>query len=105
MPAKKRAWLLLALALGFAALATFMILGRTGHVRFAQDLELTSADVTREVVPGGTATLTLRLHAKHALPTDDMVFVHMESEGGGLDDFRAVRDSMPEVPATRWGDQ
>ncbi|HEY8038484.1 MAG TPA: hypothetical protein VIF15_01770, partial [Polyangiaceae bacterium] len=72
---------------------------------FAQDLELTSSTVTREVVPGDTATLTLRFHARHPLPADDWVFVHVESDSGGLDSYRKVSDAAPDLPATRWADQ
>jgi hypothetical protein len=98
-------WALLALGLALACVAAAVATSGTGRVLFAQDVELTGATVTREVVPGATASLTLRWHARHALLADDWVFVHMESEGGGLDDFRLVRDGAPDVPPTRWGDQ
>jgi hypothetical protein len=57
------------------------------------------------VARGASATLTLHLHAKHALTSDYRFFVHVESEGGSLDDFRTGRDGPPEVPTTHWGDQ
>jgi arabinofuranosyltransferase len=98
-------WPLLALALALACVAVGVAVTGNGRVLLAQDVEMTGATVTREVVPGGTASLTLRLHARHALLADDWVFVHVESEGGSLDDFRLVRDSAPDVPPTRWGDQ
>jgi hypothetical protein len=98
-------WVLLVLALAFAGVAVVALMNRGGRVLFAQDLELTSSSITREVVPGGTASLTLNLHARHGLPTDEWFFVHVESEGGGLDDFRVGRDGAPEVPATQWSDQ
>src|ERR1700728_2141804 len=105
-PRRRRvAWPLLALALALACVAVAAAAAGAGRVLFAQDVELTGSTLTREVVPGGTATLTLHLHARHALPTADWIFVHVESEGGGLDDFRVVRDAAPDVPATRWGDQ
>ncbi|MGD0529246.1 MAG: hypothetical protein ABSE49_29170 [Polyangiaceae bacterium] len=103
-PSRRRVpWPLLLLALALAGVAVFAL--ATGRVLFAQDLELTSASVPREVTRGESATLTLHLHAKHALSSDDWFFVHVESEGGGLDDFRTGRDGPPDVPATRWGDQ
>src|ERR1700689_4450882 len=97
--------LLLLLALALACGAAAFVLGRGGRVLFAQDVELLGASITREVVPGETATLTLHLHVKHPLPTAHWFFIHVESEGGALDDFRSVRDGAPEVPSTLWGDQ
>jgi hypothetical protein len=105
MARKRTPWLLLALALAFACVAVVAVTSRGGRVLFAQDLELTSASVTREVVPGESATLTLHFHARHALLSDEWFFIHLESEGGALDDFRAGRDGPPEVPATHWTDQ
>ncbi len=104
-PRRRVPWVLLVLALAFACVAVFAVVGAGGRVLFAEDVELTGSSITREVVPGGQATLTLRLHARHALPSNEWFFIHVESEGGGLDDFRAVRDGAPEVPTTRWGDQ
>jgi hypothetical protein len=98
-------WPLLVLALGLACVAVLVAVTGSGRVLLAQDVELTGAEVTREVTPGGTGSLTLHLHAKHPLQADDWVFVHVESEGGGVDDFRLVRDGAPEVPPTKWGDQ
>jgi arabinofuranosyltransferase len=104
-PRRRVPWPLLALALALACIAVAVAAAGAGRVLFAQDLELTGATVTREVLPGGTATLTLHLHARHALLADDWIFVHLESEGGALDDFRAVRDAPPDVAPTRWGDE
>jgi arabinofuranosyltransferase len=98
-------WGLLALALGLACIAVLVSVSGGGRVLFAQDVELTRATVTREVVPGATAMLTLHFHARHPLDADDWVFVHVESQGGALDDFRVVRDAAPDVAPTRWGDQ
>jgi hypothetical protein len=92
-------------ALAAACVAVLAVIRGQGRVLFAQDLELTSASITREVVPGGTASFVLHLHAKHALTSDEWFFIHVESEGGSLDDFRTVRDGAPDVPTTRWSDQ
>jgi hypothetical protein len=74
-------------------------------VLFAQDVELIAAKATREVAPGGKASLSLRFHAKHPLSADDWVFIHVEGETGGTEAFRRVLDKPPSVPATKWTDQ
>ena len=96
---------LVALATGLALVAVFVLWSGAGRVLFAEEVELTSAAATREVVPGGTASLTLHLHAKHALQGDEWFFVHVESEGGGPGAFHTGHDGPPEVPASQWGDR
>lgn len=83
-----------------------LVLATTGsHVRFARDVELTGADVSPEVKPGGTAKLTLHFAVAHALDSDLRVFVHCESISGGVDAVRINRDGDPPVPSTKWGAQ
>src|SRR5580658_926981 len=96
---------LVALATGLALVAVLMLGSGAGRVLFAEEVELTSAAATREVVPGGTASLTLHLHAKHALQGDEWFFVHVESEGGGPGAFHTGHDGPPEVPASQWWDR
>jgi hypothetical protein len=92
----------LAVLLAFA-LALFMP-GSSRRLLFAQDVELLSASMSREVTPGGTLNLKLRFKPKHALDADDWVFVHVESLSGAANPCRMVQDVLPKLPPTRWGD-
>jgi arabinofuranosyltransferase len=88
-------------------LAIALVLFMPGHSRrllFAQDVELLSASMSREVVPGGTLNLKLRFKPTHPLDADDWVFVHVESLSGAANPCRMVQDVLPTIPPTRWGD-
>jgi arabinofuranosyltransferase len=100
---RRRPWALLGLALASVAVLLVVLLGAGGRVLFDQDVELTSVDVPREALPGDKATVTVHLHARHALGTSDQIFVHVESEPG--DDFRTSVDQTPTPPSTRWAEQ
>jgi hypothetical protein len=78
-----------------------------GRVLFAEDVELTSAEITREVVPGGSATLTLHLHVHHAIQADEWVFVHVNADPdtGGGNPVEGSLDRRPDVLASQWHDQ
>ncbi len=78
--------------------------GASRRLLFAQDVELLSASMSREVVPGGTLAFKLRFKPKHPLDADDWVFVHVESMSGAANPCRMVQDVMPALPPTRWGD-
>ena len=93
--------MLLAVALACAVAA--LLTRPAGRVVFAEDVELTGASLTREVSAGSKATVRLRFHVKHALATDEWVFIHVEEEreGGG----RRGLDQAPKTPSTRWSDQ
>lgn len=85
--------------LGLAAL----VVATTGsHVRFAQGVELTGTEVSREVKAGQSAALTLHFAVSQPLDGSYKVFVHCESISGGVDAVRINRDADPAVPSTKW---
>ncbi len=100
---RSRLWPWVVIAVAVVVLLFQASVGR--RVAFAQDVELSGASVTREVVPGGTLVLRLRFHPHHPLDADDWVFVHVEAEAGGSHACRMVQDLLPSPPPTRWGDQ
>jgi arabinofuranosyltransferase len=96
---------LLGILIVLAALVAVFLATTGGRVRFARDVELTGAEVTREVAPGESATLTLHFKVAHPLDADYRVFVHCESISGGVDAVRMNRDAEPTTPSTKWGAQ
>ena len=92
-------------ALACVAVLFFILRAGHGRVTFAQGVELTGAEATREVEPGGNVALTLHFHVSHPLPGNEWIFVHLETEAGALDDFRAVQDQPPTVAPSQWRDQ
>lgn len=88
-----------------ACVAGLLVATTGSHVRFARDVELTGADITREVEPGQSASLTLHFTVAHPLDADEKIFVHCESVSGGVDAVRINRDADPPTPSTQWGAQ
>jgi hypothetical protein len=83
-----------------------VVVARVGdRIRFEQDVELVSVTAPREIVPGGSLPLTLRFSAKHALATDDWVFIHVEALDGGPDACRLIHDRKPTPAPTQWRQQ
>ena len=79
---------------------------RAARVLFAEDVDLVSVTLPREVAPGGTATLTFRFRPHHATAADERLFVHAEraQEPSGRHPCRAVVDADPTPPSTQWSD-
>src|SRR5579863_134797 len=96
---------LLAVALALACIAVAFVACSGNRILFAHDVELTGAEITREVAPGGSATLKLHFQVQHPLDADDRIFVHCESISGGVDAVHVNRDADPSVPSTKWGAQ
>ena len=93
---------LLGLLLALAALVAVFFATTGGRVLFARDVELTGAEITREVAPGESASLTLHFKVAHPLDADYRVFIHCESISGGVDAVRMNRDADPSIPSTKW---
>ena len=93
------------LLVGLACLVGLVVATTGSHIRFAQDVELTGSEVSREVKPGQSASLTLHFTVAHPLDADDKIFVHCESIQGGVDAVRINRDADPPVASTKWGAQ
>ena len=91
--------------LAFACLAALWLASAGSQIRFAHDVALTGSEITREVAPGQSASLTLHFAVAHALDTDEKIFVHCESIAGGVDAVHINRDADPGVPSTKWGAQ
>jgi hypothetical protein len=93
------------LLVGLACVAGLLFASTGSHIRFAQDVELVGSEVSREIKPGQSASLTLHFAVQHPLDADDKVFVHCEAISGGVDAIRVNRDADPAVPSTKWGAQ
>ena len=92
----------LSFLLGLVCLAGLVLATTGSHVRFAQGVELTGSEVSREVKPGQSASLALHFAVSQPLDANYKIFVHCESIYGGVDAVRINRDADPAVPSTKW---
>jgi hypothetical protein len=86
-----------------------LLLGTPGvfgsRVLLDQDVDIESATITREAVPGGKISFALKFAVKHPLATPDLVFVHVESESADSKACRLNTEGAPSPQATSWQDQ
>jgi arabinofuranosyltransferase len=93
--------LLLAVSPVLVALLASVFAGGRSSAVFAQDVELTGITVPREIAPGSSLALAVRLKVRHPLDARRLVFVHVQGPRG----CQAVGDGSPDPPSTSWGDQ